>query len=210
MDNHEEDDAEEIKHSVFKRQKKGISTGTVVLSILFISNLYNFYVIITLQGVTLPFEFLFSFIAFAFITLIVAIYYIKKESPRGMNNNDDVLHQSEPFNLKEKRWSPHWATFLSIISALLIIAHVIFLGYLLYKITEYGSGYGFIGTINLILFAIMGVDFLVLWIIDFVVIFVYIITQKPEGIAETISHIALTIVGLMLFYSGIAVMSIYF
>jgi hypothetical protein len=202
MDNHEEDDAEEIKHSVSKRQKKGISTGTVVLSILLISNLYNFYVLIALQGIS-PFEFLFSFIAFAFITLIVAIYYIKKEHPRGMNNNDDVLHQPEPFNLKEKRWSSHWATFLSIISAPLIIAHVIFLGYLLYKITEYGSGYGFIGTINLILFAIMGVDFLVLWIIDFVVIFVYIITQKPKGIAETISHIALTIVGLILFYMSV-------
>jgi hypothetical protein len=205
MDNHEEDDTEEIKHSVSKRQKKGISTGTVVLSILLISNLYNFYVLIALQGIS-PFEFLFSFIAFAFITLIVAIYYIKKEHPRGMSNNDEVLHQPEHLQslpLKEKRWRTRWATFLTIISALLIIAHVIMLDYLLFKITEYGSGYGFIGTIYLILFAIMDVDFLVLWIIDFVVIFVYIITQKPKGIAETISHIALTIVGLILFYMSV-------
>jgi hypothetical protein len=48
-------------------------------------------------------------------------------------------------------------------------------------------------------------------IIDFIaVLLFYVIKKKPQGIAKVISYTALTIVGLMLFYSGIVVMSIYF
>jgi hypothetical protein len=96
-----------------------------------------------------------------------------------------------------KKSNPIWI----IIFIPLLIANAIYLGPLLFRLAFYGlpSGVGALGFIGVIYYQFL------FSIIDFTAVFLYIIIQKPHGIAKVMSYTALIVISLALVSSSLGV-----
>ena len=119
---------------------------------------------------------------------------------------DHIVEDNDNESIREKESISVWKFVFYTLVSILIIVNAIFFGLLLFALAVSGppSGGGSLGIIGVFILAFP------LAIIDFIAVLFYVIKQKPQGIALFLSIIVLTIAGLILFYSGIAVMDIYF
>jgi hypothetical protein len=119
-----------------------------------------------------------------------------------MSSATDLPHQPNIIQqqpLMEKKSNPVW----KIIFILLLIANVMFVFWAGNQLSTRGHTED-LSALGVIFFS------LPVAIIDFIAALIYIVKQQPHGITKAISYITLTIVMLVLVYSGVTLMNTFF